>query len=274
MFRINDKHLLVKGEKVKHLACQKNQQLFSAGQPDTIVIHYTAGSSAHSSAEYLARTDVKASTHAVIGRDGAAIQLVPFNTIAWHAGKSEYNGRVGYNNFSIGIEIDNAGILTPSGDEFVAWFGKRYPANEAVKAKHRNEQTERYWHTFTEIQIAAVEELCQKLIERYPTIVQVLGHEEISVGRKQDPGPAFPLDKLRMRLLQERDSNEPLQANVCYVNVSRLNIRSLPNIQSETVTEPLACDTKLLIQQKYGNWYKVKTEIEGWVAADYVRLNE
>jgi hypothetical protein len=36
----------------------------------------------------------------------------------------------------------------------------------------------------------------------------------------------------------------------------------------------LACDTKLIIQQKYGNWYKVKTEIEGWVAADYVRLNE
>ncbi len=250
MYKINDKHLLVKGEKVKHLACPKNQQLFSAGQPDTIVIHYTAGSSAQSSAEYLARADVKASAHVVVGRDGAAIQLVPFDNVAWHAGKSEYNGRVGYNNFSIGIEIDNAGILTPSGDEFVAWFGKRYPANEAVKAKHRNEQTERYWHTFTEIQITTVEELCQKLIERYPTIVQILGHEEISVGRKQDPGPAFPLEKIRMRLLQERDSNEPLQANVCYVNVDRLNIRSLPNIQSDTVNEPLACATKLLIQQK------------------------
>jgi N-acetylmuramoyl-L-alanine amidase len=137
---------------------------------------------------------------------------------------------VGYNNFSIGIEIDNAGILTPGGDEFVTWFGKRYTANEAVKAKQRNDQTERYWHTYSEIQIEAVEAMCQKLIERYPTIVQIPGHEEISVGRKQDPGPAFPLDKLRMRLLQERDSNKPLQANVCYVNVNRPNIRTLPNI--------------------------------------------
>ena len=55
-----------------------------------IILHYTGGTSAMSSAKFLARSDVKASAHVVIGRDGQVIQLVPFNIEAWHAGKSSY----------------------------------------------------------------------------------------------------------------------------------------------------------------------------------------
>ncbi|HPR32146.1 MAG TPA: N-acetylmuramoyl-L-alanine amidase [Prolixibacteraceae bacterium] len=271
MLTIGEKHLLKKGEKIRHRSCPKNRQKFAPGQPDTIVIHYTGGRDAETSAEYLSRDDVKASAHVVVDRDGGIIQLVAFDTVAWHAGLSEYNGRSGYNNFSIGIEIDNAGILSPSGDEFVSWFGKRYPPGETMKARHRNEQTERFWHTFTEAQIETTEKLCEILMQKYHSITEILGHEEIAVGRKQDPGPAFPLDKLRMRLIEGRETNEPLPAHVGFVNVNRLNIRTLPTVESDTVTEPLAYDTKLLLCQKYQNWYKVKTEIEGWVAADYIR---
>ena len=60
-----------------HLTCSKNTRLLK--DPDTIVLHYTAGRNALSSALYLCRPDVGASAHLVIARDGELIQLVPFN---------------------------------------------------------------------------------------------------------------------------------------------------------------------------------------------------
>lgn len=48
-----------------------------------IILHYTAGVSAQSSPRYLARPDVKASAHLVIGRLGKIIQLVSFDVEAW-----------------------------------------------------------------------------------------------------------------------------------------------------------------------------------------------
>ena len=51
-------HRLV-GDGVIHLECPKNRQ--GLGVPDMIILHYTAGSSAISSAKFLVRPDVKAS---------------------------------------------------------------------------------------------------------------------------------------------------------------------------------------------------------------------
>ena len=72
-----------------------------------IVVHYTAGTSARTAAEFLAKEEVKASAHLVIGRQGELFQLVPFDTEAWHAGRSCYGGRANLNRYSIGIELDN-----------------------------------------------------------------------------------------------------------------------------------------------------------------------
>ena len=58
-----------------------------------IILHYTGGTSAMSSAKFLVRQDVKSSAHVVIGRDGQVIQLVSFNIEALHAVKSSYGGR-------------------------------------------------------------------------------------------------------------------------------------------------------------------------------------
>ena len=80
------------------------------------------------------------------------------------------------------------------------------------------------------------------LINTY-NINYILGHEEISPGRKVDPGPAFPLENLRQKLLESRDndeqtvnlasSNPELKNNVliepALVRVPKLNVRSGPN---------------------------------------------
>ncbi len=259
-----------------NLDCKKNKQKFTKNLPDTIIIHYTAGGNGEASAKYLCNDKIKASAHLVVARNGKIYQLVPFNIVAWHAGVSSFNGRKGFNKYSIGIEIDNAGILEKRGNKFFSWFGKEYPSTQVIKAKHRNETTEKYWHTYTQEQIETVEQICLLLIEKY-NIKTILGHEEISPGRKQDPGPAFPLDKLRDKLLNGRDVNisqdfkTSLQGKV---TASALNIRENPDVKAEKIAKPLKHGTFVKILEQNGNWYKIQTEIEGWVNSKYIETKK
>lgn len=177
-------HRLV-GEGVVHLQCAKNR--VPLVNPDIIVLHYSAGVSAMSSALYLTRPDVKSSAHVVIGREGEVIQLVPFNTEAWHAGRSEYEGRCGLNRCSIGIELDNLGKLRLTGGYYVAECG-RVVAPEDVFTDEIGPQPT-YWHRYTERQMRVLQQVCSLLEEYYP-IKHVVGHSDIS-KRKVDPGPAI-----------------------------------------------------------------------------------
>ena len=186
-------HRLVGGG-VIHLECPKNRQ--GLGVPDMIILHYTAGSSAISSAKFLVRPDVKASAHVVIGRDGQVIQLVPFNIEAWHAGKSSYGGRSELNHYSIGIELDNAGELQRVGDRYYSCFGREYSPDQVYTTEEGGRA--RYWHSFTEGQFAITEEICRLLKACYG-IKYLVRHSDIT-PRKTDPGPAFPFDELRKRL--------------------------------------------------------------------------
>ena len=169
----------------------------------------------------------------MVDYNGSVTQLVPFDKIAWHAGKSSHQGRSGLNNYSIGIEIVNAGKLLKSGNAYVSWFGRKYAAEDVVYAIHRNGTSPAYWHAYTEKQISEVEEICNLLVNEYD-IQYLLGHEEISPGRKIDPGPAFPLDKMRNRILNlnPRDDDSPIEEGEYLsqglVTVSKLNIRSGP----------------------------------------------
>jgi len=248
---------------------------FGAGLPDSIIIHYTAGSSAASSVQTLCDPNAKASAHLVVGRDETITQLVPFDTVAWHAGASSYEGRSGFNNFSIGIEIDNAGPLKKSGDDYVAWFGRNYPASEVIEAVHRNESTPRYWLRYTEWQIATVSEICAALIATYP-ITMILGHEEIAPSRKQDPGPAFPLDKLRDRLLvRDRAETEAFETTTSgpmgMVNTALLNVRAGPDANTQTVMAPLTQGTLVSVLQEQAGWYEVEVKNSGWVKKEFLK---
>lgn len=174
---------------------------FKPGLPDSLVIHFTAGSSMASSVDVLTNPENKVSAHFAVGRNGDIVQMLPTNFIAWHAGRSNYRGRSGYNQYSIGIELDNAGELKESSDGvFKSWFGKSYSANEVVTAVHRNQQTPTHWHKYTDKQLLRTFELCKVLSEHH-TITTIVGHDEIAPNRKVDPGPAFAIDEFRAALL-------------------------------------------------------------------------
>jgi len=110
---------------------------------------------------------LRVSAHAVVRRDGTITQYVPFGMRAWHAGHSEYNGRSGCNDFSIGIELEGT------------------------------DQT-----PYTDAQYETLAILVKALLTSYPTLSagHIVGHCDVAPGRKTDPGPAFDWPRWR-RLL-------------------------------------------------------------------------
>lgn len=145
-----------------------------------LVVHYTQIDDADSLLE-LTRAESEVSAHYLLSRqerDGAPIlyQLVPEAERAWHAGASYWQGSRALNASSIGIEIVNLG----------------YDPADAEKPLG-----ERHWQPYTEHQFRAVATLLRELTERYqidPS--RLVGHSDIAPGRKVDPGPRFPWQRL------------------------------------------------------------------------------
>jgi N-acetylmuramoyl-L-alanine amidase len=261
----------IQGENVKKFIKSPNiSGEFDKGLPDTIVLHYTAGPF-KPALNTFTNPKARASAHLIIDRDGSVTQLVPFNIEAWHAGNSSYGNRSGMNKFSIGIEIVNSGPLTKSGNVYRSWYGSAFNPSDVLEATHRNETQPRFWHTYTEEQILVAQEICQLLLDTY-NIKFILGHEEIAPGRKQDPGPAFPLDRLRNKLLkEERSNNAPADLpDLGRISANTLNIRKSPAEDAPKVALPLVKGTKVKILDQSNGWYKVRTEIEGWVLGKFV----
>jgi len=162
-------------------------------RPRFVVIHFTAGQSAKAAVPWLTRKSPGPSAHLVIGRDASVTQLVPFDRIAFHAGPSQWGEIRGLDPRSFGIELDNAGPIRKIGGKWTSTFKKAYPPQDVLEAPHKNGGPYRAWHKYTATQIDAVVEVCRVLADNYP-IVAILGHDDISPGRKWDPGPAFPIE--------------------------------------------------------------------------------
>ena len=173
---------------------------FERPNPDTIIIHFTDGHTLEAAIDTLCDVDRKVSAHLVVGRDGALVQLVAFDQIAWHAGQSSWGQRTQFNRYSLGIEVQNAGKLEQRDGRYMSSLGHEYLPQEVCEAVHRNQVEPSLWHNYPAVQLGAVERVCRLLVETYK-IHHILGHEEIAPDRKIDPGPAFPLDQLRHHLL-------------------------------------------------------------------------
>ncbi len=248
---------------------------FKAGLPDTIVIHYTAGSSAQSSAKWLQNPSAKASAHLVIGKAGEIIQLAPFNIRTWHAGRSSWKGRSGLNQYSIGIEIDNAGPLTLTADGYQTHFGAKVENKDVVLASHKLETNQRGWQAYTSKQLEVVEQVCMALTEAYG-IQEIVGHEDIAPSRKRDPGPAFPMAALQSKVIYGRNEDLPeepeeLSDGLAVVLADNLNIRESPDTGASLTSNPLPKGTKVKITQSRGDWSYVEADIQGWVSKRWLR---
>jgi N-acetyl-anhydromuramoyl-L-alanine amidase len=113
----------------------------------------------------------RVSAHAMIRRDGVVTQYVPFGSRAWHAGPSEYRGRPGCNDFSIGIELEGADDVP-----------------------------------YTDAQYESLSRVVGALLGAYPLLSaeHIAGHSDVAPGRKTDPGTAFDWGRFRGMLAGSR----------------------------------------------------------------------
>ncbi len=167
------------------------------GMIDAVVLHYTATGSLEETIDLFQREGKRASAHYVIGKDGRLIQMVDVEKKAWHAGQSEFQGRSDVNDFSIGIELVNWGLLKERDGVFFAWpgdYGTEYRGQSPVYAGGE------WWDSFTGMQYRVLTELIREIRVRYPSVTsdRIVGHQSIALprGRKIDPGLAFDLERV------------------------------------------------------------------------------
>jgi N-acetylmuramoyl-L-alanine amidase len=193
-------HLLVRtsGEEVSFV---KSPNYASGVSPIYLIMHYTAGTTLSGAVSWFQNPEAQASAHLVIDRDGSIVQMVAFNRRAWHAGKSKWGSLEGMNHYSIGIELVNAGKLRKnSSGQWVNWSNKIIPATDVTVAKHKDETSEAGWHEYPEAQIEAATKVSALLHKTY-NFTDILGHDDVSPGRKFDPGPLFPINSFRSIVL-------------------------------------------------------------------------
>lgn len=181
-------------------------------EPVLIVVHFTADHlDPKDSVNWFKQKKSKVSAHLVIGRDGEVTQMVDFDRLAMHAGKSAWRGRSGCNGFAIGIEIDNPGALAIRGKDGVAWFGTTFARDEWGLIEHKSDKYgHALWMPYTDVQWQTLCGIVRALMKAYPSIVDIRGHDEICVPakRKNDPGPLMDMEALRA-LLGDRTPEEP-----------------------------------------------------------------
>ena len=106
--------------------------------------------------------NLRVSSHFLIKRTGSLVQFVSLRERAWHAGQSSFLGRVGCNDFSIGIEIE--------GTDF---------------------------EKFNDAQYDTLENLIISIKNFLPGLSSITSHSFIAPGRKTDPGPYFDWNRVR-----------------------------------------------------------------------------
>lgn len=252
---------------------QKSPNQSSTIEPEFLVMHYTAGRSAGSSINWLTDPNAKASAHLVISDDGEITQLVAFNRKAWHAGVSRWEGRSGVNNFSIGIEFDNPGILKRQGGRWTNAWGDEIDQSRVVEAEHKNGGPVRGWYAYNATQLESAREVAACLVRHYG-LRSVIGHDDVSPDRKVDPGPAFPMN-LFSGIAQGRAEDAP----EIYTTTDALNIRNGPGVDNDRLDfAPLPKGTRLEIIAEQGVWRQVdvvdeiqsETHRNGWVHSHYI----
>jgi N-acetylmuramoyl-L-alanine amidase len=131
-----------------------------------IIFHYTGMKSESDALNRLVDIQSEVGCHYLIKNNGGIIKMVPDLYIAWHAGKSSWKNYRSLNQKSIGIEITNPGH-------------------------------EHGYKKFSQKQITSLLKLSKFLIKKYKINPKnILGHSDIAVLRKKDPGEKFPWEYL------------------------------------------------------------------------------
>jgi N-acetylmuramoyl-L-alanine amidase len=150
------------------------------------------------------------SPHYFIKRDGTILQFVDEEFAAWHAGKSCFDGRDGWNQSSIGIELESFGDIEALKDLDMSEVPGYHLQSKTVKSQEHKD-------AFSVEQYISLRRLLDDIYNRYE-IKYLLPHSDIAPGRKNDPGEDF--DWARLEESGYR----------CYLNFARARERFSPDL--------------------------------------------
>ena len=188
-----------------------------------IIIHYTGMKKEFAAIKRLQDPKSKVSSHYLIKRNGEIINLVPDLFEAWHAGNSSWKHFKSLNKNSIGIEITNPG--------------------------HQHG-----YKRFSKKQIFSLQKLLNILIKKYKIKKKyILGHSDISPGRKKDPGEKFPwemlaknklsfwhnLDQNKIKKFREKNLTNSIDENLFLKNLHKIGYNDVKKFKSHKNTKYL-----------------------------------
>ncbi|AVL52889.1 N-acetylmuramoyl-L-alanine amidase [Roseobacter denitrificans] len=231
-----------------------------AGNPMTptrIVVHYTAGSSLSGAVNALKSRGL--SYNVLVDLDGSLHQARAFNRRAGHAGRSNFKATSGLKNQSslngstIAISLVNLGFHEHfSGGHW--WYARskgklRGPKVVDVEANKMssiyNPGLVMHWVPYTDAQVASCEALIEALVAKYPSITEIVGHDDVSINAKLDPGPALPTQAWREKFNMQGDLG--LEAAVNSPD-GTLNMRDRPAYLGGRVVKVLSQGDKVHIR--------------------------
>ena len=188
-----------------------------------IIIHYTGMKKESVAISRLQDPKSKVSSHYLIKRNGEIINLVPDLFEAWHAGVSSWKHFKSLNKNSIGIEITNPG--------------------------HQHG-----YKRFSKKQIFSLQKLLNILVKKYKIKKKyILGHSDISPGRKKDPGEKFPwemlakkklsfwhnLDQKKIKKFREKNLTTRIDENLFLKNLHKIGYNDVKKFKSHKNTKYL-----------------------------------
>ncbi|MEQ1695118.1 MAG: trypsin-like peptidase domain-containing protein [Hyphomicrobiaceae bacterium] len=205
-----------------------SQGSFANGWPRGAIVHFTAGRSIRGDADAEATMRYGANQghfYFCISATGRVYQPGLLSRWGSHAGSSSWPGlgsRV--SQYLAGIEICNAGSLKQTAKGFEPEWNKpgasanTYFAAEDVRhvAKRDNILSPGVFHKYTAAQEASLIELLLWLQARQPRIFSldlVLGHDEVSPRRKDDPGGSLSCTMPELRALLKARATAPQVAS-------------------------------------------------------------
>ena len=246
-----------------------NTKLFAC---EYLVIHYTTGTRPEQTINWFTNKKALASAHLLITREGDIIQFVPFDTIGWHAGDSQWADRKNLNRYSIGIEVDNAGGMVKKNGQYIRQL-RVFTQDEVIETNHKLEYSVRGWEKFPLAQMQALTEVA-KLLKATYNFMDVVGHDDISLSGKTDPGPAFDTPAFRGEVMGFPPGQQFVFKN-CSPN---LVLRKRPNDLAGSVGK-LILGKEVTVLAYERNWAQVQVlmvngspgPLQGWMYERFLK---
>lgn len=209
--QVDDNHWLVTKDERRFQAIEPHRNGYTLRKPPDdpnerlryIIIHFTTGLKMESTISHFKNGNSGVSTHLLIGRDGRVVQFLPFDRIAHHCGDSYWEGDHSINQYSIGIELDNAGCVDYRGNDKWAIRKIEIPAERIQRAWHWKmfkQPLDKGWEKYPQEQIDMALKIVKALKDKYPAMKEILGHDDVNFKNRDDPGPLFPLKDFRKEI--------------------------------------------------------------------------